>query len=202
MDFLPRIQPPVGHHSQFINLQQPVNLILKEKVLSLTGDAFDIKVDPGNGQAPFPICKVDPSLLTSKKSFYDMQGTQLFELRKEHFHLVHEYMKLVDANGQKFGEFKKNFKVGFGSKFTITLTSPSGATQVLVMEGNWRDSVAEIKLEGTGSVCARIHRKSMLKSLSTFLFDQNSYMVTVAPGVDQVVVAAMCIVFDEWENEA
>lgn len=95
-----------------------------------------------------------------------------------------------------------SFSVGFGSKFTITFTSPSGATQVLVMEGNWRDSVAEIKLEATGAVCARIHRKSKLKSLSTFLFDQNTYVVTVAPGVDQVAVAAMCIVFDEWENEA
>lgn len=110
MDHLPAINPPVGHHSQFINPQQSVNLILKEKVLSLTGDAFDIKVDPGNGQAPFPICKVDPSLLTSKKSFSDMQGRHLFDLRKEHFHMVHEYMKLVDGNGEKFCEFKKNFK--------------------------------------------------------------------------------------------
>lgn len=109
MDHLPPVNPPVGHHSHFINPQQSVNLILKEKVLSLTGDAFDIKVDPGTGQAPFPICKVDPSFLNTKKSFSDMQGRHLFDLRKEHFHLVHQYMKLVDGKGEKLCEFKKNF---------------------------------------------------------------------------------------------
>lgn len=101
------------------------------------------------------------------------------------------------------GQLLNNPAVGFGSKFTITFTSAAGAAeQTLVMEGNWRDSVAEIKLEGSGLVCVRVQRKSAFKSLSTFLFDQQTYLVTVAPGVDLAAAAAMCIVFDEWENEA
>ncbi|CAN8105500.1 unnamed protein product [Discula destructiva] len=194
---LARIDPPIGRH--FTAHQQPVNLILKEKVMSLTGDAFDIKQDPGTGQDPFPIFKVDPSFLTSKKEFVGMDGRKIFDLRKDRLHLVHDYYKLEDENG-KFCEIKKHFKV-LGTKYTITFTSPTGAEQVLVMEGNWRDAVAEIKLEGTNTVCASIKRKSAFKSLSTFLFDQQTYMVTVAPGVDLAAVAAMCIVFDEWENE-
>lgn len=78
--------------------------------MSITGDAFDIKIDPGNGQEPQPIFKVDPSWITSKKSFFDMQGNHQFDLKKEYFHLVHEYMKLVDAEGNKFCEVKKNVK--------------------------------------------------------------------------------------------
>lgn len=89
-----------------------------------------------------------------------------------------------------------------GSKFTITFTSPTGQEQVLMMEGNWRDSVADIKHEATGAVCVRVQRKSAFKSLSTFLFDQQTYKVTVAPGVDLAAAAAMCVVFDEWENDA
>lgn len=93
--------------------------------------------------------------------------------------------------------------MGFGSKFTITFSSPGGAgEQVLVMEGNWRDSTAQIKHEASGQVVAQVHRKSAFKSLSTFLFDQQTYMVTVAPGVDFAALAAVSIVFDEWENEA
>lgn len=69
------------------------------------------------------------------------------------------------------------------------------------MEGNWRDSTAQIKHEGSGQVCAEVHRKSAFKSLSTFLFDQQTYMVTIAPGVDYGAIAAICIAFDEWENE-
>ncbi|KAF3763407.1 hypothetical protein M406DRAFT_357075 [Cryphonectria parasitica EP155] len=201
MSALHPVNPPVGR-LDFVNAQQETTIILKEKVLSLTGDAFDIKVDPRNGRDPYPVLKVDPSLLTSKRAFFDMTGNHLFDLKKEHLHLVHEYMKLIDVNGEKFCEIKKNLKVGFGSKFTITFTQPGGAEQVLVMEGNWRDSVAEIKREGSGEVCAVVHRKSAFKSLSTFLFDQNTYSVTVAPGVDYAAIAAVCIVFDEWENDA
>lgn len=105
---LPPVQPPFGR-PQHIDPHAEVRLILKEKVMSLTGDAFDITMDPGNGQPPRPIFKVDPSLLTSKKAFFDMQGNHQFDMKKEHFHLVHQYMKLVDAEGNKFCEVKKNF---------------------------------------------------------------------------------------------
>lgn len=70
------------------------------------------------------------------------------------------------------------------------------------MDGNWRDSTADIRSEANGQVAARVQRKSALKSLSTLLFDQQTYMVTVAPGADAAVIAAVCIAFDEFENEA
>lgn len=114
MTHLTPINPPIGC-TQFINTQQQVKLVLKEKVLSITGDAFDIILDPQNGQNPYPIFKVDPSLLTSRKSFYDMQGNHLFDLKKEHFHLVHSYFKAVDPNGKKFFEVKSGFQREFSS---------------------------------------------------------------------------------------
>lgn len=102
---LGRINPPIGRH--FLDHDYPVELIIKEKVLSLTGDAFEVKQNPGTGQNPFPIFKISPSMFTSKKEFLGMDGKKLFHLRKEHFHL-HDYMKLEDENG-KFCEMKKNF---------------------------------------------------------------------------------------------
>lgn len=89
--------------------------------------------------------------------------------------------------------------VGLGSKFTISFTDPK---QTLIMEGNWRDSTAEVKDEDTGAICATIHRKSAFKSVSTFLFDQNTYSVTVAPRVDYAAIAAACVAFDQWENDS
>lgn len=189
----------------------------------MTGDAFDIKIDPGNGQEPRPIFKVDPSWITSRKSFFDMQGNHLFDLKKEHFHFVHQHMKLVDKDGNKFCEVKKNLKrefipgmtshtfvcrcyaeheqVGFGSKYTVTMSSPNAGDQVLIMEGNWRDSIAQVKHEASGQVIAEVRRKSAFKSLSTFLWAQQTYMLTVAPGVDYAALAAVAIVFDECEND-
>lgn len=109
MAYLQPVSPPIGC-TQFINPQQQVKLILREKVFSLTGDAFDIQLDPQNGSKPYPVFKVDPSLLTSRKSFYDMQGNHLFDLKKEHFHLVHSYFKAVDPQGNKFFEVKSGFQ--------------------------------------------------------------------------------------------
>lgn len=108
MGHLHPVVPPIGC-TQFINPQQEVKLILKEKVVSITGDAFEVNIDPQNGQKPYPIFKVDPSLLTSKKAFYDMQGTHIFDLKKEHFHLVHSYFKAVDPQGNKILEVKSGF---------------------------------------------------------------------------------------------
>lgn len=109
MDTLPALPAPLGRlDEQFLNPQRATTLILKEKIFSLTGDAFEIKLDPGNGREPYPVLKVDPSILTSKRAFSDMSGRHLFDLKKEHFHPVHEYMKLVDAEDNKFCEMKKH----------------------------------------------------------------------------------------------
>jgi uncharacterized protein YxjI len=67
------------------------------------------------------------------------------------------------------------------------------------MNGNWLDSVAEIVDEATGSVVARIDRK-LFRGRDVF-FGQQTYAVLVAPGVDMALIAAMCICFDEKNNE-
>jgi uncharacterized protein YxjI len=69
------------------------------------------------------------------------------------------------------------------------------------MKGNWRDSTAEILDETRGAVVARITRKSAFKSFTTFATGQNEYGLTVAPGVDFALMAALCVVFDEFNNE-
>lgn len=109
MGHLQPIYPPMGC-TQYINPQNEVKLILKENILSVTGDAFDVQIDPQDGQNPYPVFKVDPSFITSKKAFYDMQGNHLFDLRKEHFHLVHKTFKAVDPQGNKFFEVKSGIQ--------------------------------------------------------------------------------------------
>ena len=68
------------------------------------------------------------------------------------------------------------------------------------MTGNWFDSAADILDESTGFVAARIDRK--LLSGRDIIFDQQTYAVQVAPGVDMALMAAMCICLDEKNNES
>lgn len=66
------------------------------------------------------------------------------------------------------------------------------------MNGNWLDSV-EIVHEATGAVVAHIDRK-LFRARDLF-FGQQTYAVLVAPGVDMALIAAMCICYDEKNNE-
>lgn len=67
------------------------------------------------------------------------------------------------------------------------------------MKGNWIDSKADIVDESTNAVVAQIDRK--LLSGRDIFFDQQTYAVIVAPGVDMALIAALCICFDEKNNE-
>ncbi|KZM24766.1 uncharacterized protein EKO05_0003449 [Ascochyta rabiei] len=194
MAHLPQVPSPVGIFPQFF-ARGPETLVLKEKVLSLTGDDFHIKLANGT-----PILRVEGKVLSlsGRKKVFDEQGNHLFDIVKEHFH-IHTTFRVDDANGKKIMEVRSGFKL-IGSKATATFTSQSGKQEVLTMRGNWFDTTADITDEAQGNVVvARINRK--LLSGKDIFFGQQTYGVTVAPGVDMALVAALCICLDEKNNE-
>lgn len=106
--------PPLPHQIGVFDhcvARQTETLILREKVLSLSGDSFEIKL--ANGQ---PILQVRGKAMSisGRKSIYDMSNTHLFDLVKEHFHL-HTTFAAEDPQGNKFFEVKSKF----ASKFPI-----------------------------------------------------------------------------------
>jgi len=169
-------------------------LVLREKVMSLTGDSFEIKF--ANGQ---PFIKVEGKVMSisGRKTVRDMQGQHLFDICKEHFH-IHSTYGVEDASGKKIMEVKSKFQL-MGSKAVATFTSHTGKAESLVMKGNWFDTAADIVEEGTGVVVARIDRKVL--SGRDMLFGQQTYALAVAPGVDKALMVGMCICMDEKNNE-
>lgn len=67
------------------------------------------------------------------------------------------------------------------------------------MKGNWLDTSADIVEDSTGAVAARIDRKVF--NAREALLGQQTYHLTVAPGVDVALLVAMCICLDEKQNE-
>jgi uncharacterized protein YxjI len=185
---------PVAIFDQFI-AQQTETLALKEKVLSLSGDSFDVKL--ANGQ---PIFQIKSKLMSfrGRKSVFDTAGNHLFDIVKEHLH-IHTTFAAEDPNGKKLLEVKSSFSL-VGSKTIATFTSPrTGSTETLKMKGNWLDTKVDIVNEATGVVVARVDRK-LWRGREVF-FDQQTYAVMVAPGVDLALIAALCVCFDEKNNE-
>ncbi|KAF7562345.1 hypothetical protein G7046_g1778 [Stylonectria norvegica] len=184
----------IGIFPQYI-ARQTETLILREKVLSLTGDSFEIKL--ANGQ---PILRVEGKLMSisGRKSVYDMNNQHLFDINKEHLH-IHSTYAVSSPDGTKLMEVKSGFKL-IGSKATATFTPPKGQTEILVMNGNWASYSAEIIDEQSQSLVGRIDRK--LLSGKDLLFGQQTYALSVAPGVDMALMAALCICMDEKNNES
>ncbi|KAM6528850.1 hypothetical protein FALCPG4_009804 [Fusarium falciforme] len=191
-----QLQPAPRQVGVFPNLiaRQTETLVLKEKVLSLTGDSFDIKL--ANGQ---PILKVEGKLLSisGRKSVYDMQGNHLFDIVKKLLN-IHTTFHVESPQGQVLMEVKSSFKL-LGSKATATFTSSDGKQDVLEMKGGWLDYAADIMDKTTGTAVARIDRK--LLSGKDIFFGQQTYALVVAPNVDMALMAALCICMDEKNNE-
>jgi uncharacterized protein YxjI len=108
---LPQLQTAphqVGIFPSFI-ANQTETLVLREKVMSLSGDNFDIKL--ANGQ---PILKVEGKVMSisGRKKVYDMNGNHIFSIVKEHFH-IHTTYVVEDPRGLKLMEVKSSFQRAF-----------------------------------------------------------------------------------------
>ena len=92
---LPPARQKIGVFGNYLAQQDFNTLVLKEKVMSLSGDSFDIRMKE-TGQ---PIIKVQGELIGSKKTATDSEsGQHLWTLGREYMHL-HTTYALKDATG-------------------------------------------------------------------------------------------------------
>lgn len=96
---------PVAIFEQFVS-KEPQTLVLKEKVFSVSGDSFDIKLASGE-----PLLKVHGAWvsLSGRKKIEDVNGKHLFDIVKEHLHLRTTYA-IEDPHHKKICEVKNNLK--------------------------------------------------------------------------------------------
>ncbi|KAF1834774.1 DUF567-domain-containing protein [Decorospora gaudefroyi] len=188
------VPQPIGLFPQFF-AAAPETIIMKEKVLSLSGDTFHIKLANGT-----PVLQVQGKVMSmsGRKKMCDMNGNHLLTIAKELFHM-HSLYVVEDASGQRVMEVRSSIKL-MGSKATATFTSKNGKKESLTMRGDFFDTQADILDEAQDNlVIARIDRK--LLSAKDIFLGQQTYGVQIAPGVDIALVAALCICLDEKNNE-
>ncbi|KAF4768835.1 hypothetical protein HAV15_008522 [Penicillium sp. str.  len=187
------VAEPIAIFEQYIS-KEPQTIVLKEKVLSVSGDSFDIKL--ANGE---PFLKVQGAWvsLSGRKKVEDAHGKHLFDIVKELLHIRSTYA-IEDTHRKKICEVKSSLTL-IGSKATASFTDNNGKAVTLKMKGGWFDHTADIVDEKSGQTVARIDRK--LLSGRDLVFGQQTYAVVVAPGVDAALIAALCICFDEKNNE-
>ncbi|KAI1411794.1 DUF567-domain-containing protein [Hypoxylon sp. FL1857] len=192
----PQLAPfprPLGIFAPFI-ARQTETLVIKEKVVSLSGNSFDITL--ANGQPIFKV-KGESMTLSSRMNVMDMSGNLLFCIRKKHL-TIHTTYYAENPNGEEIFEVRSKFKL-IGSRFIGHFTSASGQQEELIMEGDFTDTSADIKDEASGQAVASIYRDRW--NAREFLGGQQTYNVTIAPNVDMAIIVAMCICMDMKNNE-
>ncbi|KAJ6128298.1 hypothetical protein N7471_009515 [Penicillium samsonianum] len=187
------VAEPIAIFEQFV-AKEPQTLVLREKVLSVSGDSFEIKL--ANGETFLKVQGAWVSL-SGRKKVEDAHGKHLFDIVKELLH-IHSTYAIEDTHHKKICEVKSNLRL-LGSKATASFTDSNGKAVTLSMKGGWFDRTADIVDNKSGQTVARIDRK--LLSGRDLVFGQQTYAVVVAPGVDAALIAALCICFDEKNNE-
>ncbi|KAI0157198.1 DUF567-domain-containing protein [Xylariaceae sp. FL1272] len=185
----------LGLFANFV-ARQPEVLALKEKVMSLSGDSFDIKL--ANNQPIFQV-KGESFSLSNRQHFCDMAGNELFTLRKKLVALHTTYYAEEPNTEKVLFEVKSRFNIG-GTKMICTFKNQfTGKEETLMVKGNFFDTKADITDEATGQPVATIDRKFF--NASEILTGQDTYAVKVAPNVDMAIIAAMCICVDNKKEQ-
>ncbi|PWN51074.1 hypothetical protein IE53DRAFT_329096 [Violaceomyces palustris] len=185
---LPPSPVPIGVFPHFTQHQQQLALKIRERKVSFTGD--DIAVT--DAISKLKVFEVEGKVmsLSGRKVIKDSGGNDLFVLRKKHLAIHSTFQGLDPKTDKVLFTVKSSFS--FGTKLTATFPNVAGdgSETELILKGDILDRKAEICTSG-GVPVARIAR-SFLNG-GEVLFDQQTYVLTVAAGVDAALLTAICI---------
>ncbi|ORY32262.1 tubby C-terminal-like domain-containing protein [Naematelia encephala] len=185
------IHPPLGMHPQYC-VNVPTTLVLKEKAFSFSGDDFAVKDSNG---IPVVHCKGKAFSFRDRKVITDNNGNLLFHLRNKMI-AIHKTFIAEDEQERELFRVKK--RLAIGTKMEATFVNQStGQPVTLELRGDMWGGSADLSMGGMP--VAQISRK--LFNARELFVDKQTYFVTVAPGVDLALIAAICICFDEAKNE-
>ena len=116
---LPPVRQPIGVFGNYFAQPGFTTLVLKEKVMSLSGDSFDIRMRE-TGQ---PIITVQGKMIGSKKTATDSETNQhLWTLGREYMHL-HTTYTIKDSNGAVVMEVRSGLFTSELCPFSLSLLS-------------------------------------------------------------------------------
>ncbi|GMK58095.1 hypothetical protein CspeluHIS016_0501270 [Cutaneotrichosporon spelunceum] len=186
------VNPPVEVYDQYV-ARQVTTLCLKEKTWSMSGDDFSIA--DANTRQTILKCHGKSMSLHDRKKIKTPEGKVLYNMRDKMLS-IHKTTVAEDEHGREVLKVVKKWSAG--SKLSATAVDKNGQEQTLVLHGDMYGASANIELKN-GPHLAHISRK--LLGATEIIADKQTYFVSIAPGVDISLIVAVCICFDEAEND-
>ena len=178
---------------------KPVTLILRENLMSFSGDDFTIKDTEG---VSYFKCEGKALNIRDKKTIYDLNGTPILNIRNAILFLKGR-MKVYAGKDDKKTLASIIPKTSIHSrKYIISFYNISEEKEeTLDMKCDFFSHSCGIfygkEKEGSPMVC-KIIKKIDARSLLT---NKDNYYVEVAPGIDAALMVAIAICFDELKND-
>lgn len=183
---------PLGIFSKYTRHRKELALKIDEKPSA--GNNFDI-TDAASGTTIF---RVNGRILSmrSRKDITDCRGEPLMTLSKKPWHIPPTLEAKEPDSAASLFTIKSS--LGFGARLDITYHSiETGMDEQLRLKGDFFKRKAKITTD-TGRVIGRISRKFF--NAGELQIHRHSYILTVAPGVDAALLAALCVALDEKAN--
>ncbi|OUM62292.1 hypothetical protein PIROE2DRAFT_51723 [Piromyces sp. E2] len=185
----------IGTESRFL-APQPVTLVLKEHVLSFSGDDFSIKDTYGT---TYFKCKGKYMTIHDRKNLYDIYNNPIITM-KENISIRFKQTLNDPKDNHKIASIKKTSMLSFRSLTVKFFNKATNKKEILTVKGDFVSLSCGIYY-GNGSrapMIARVSKKFGAKSLFT---SKDSYYLEIAPNVDMALMVALAIIFDEFKHD-
>ncbi|TXT15265.1 uncharacterized protein COLE_01458 [Cutaneotrichosporon oleaginosum] len=166
-------------------------MAMTERLLSFSGDDYSI-INSENQETLMSV-KGKVFSFHDRKKIYDPDGNMLYNMSDKKLSTGEAFV-VEDAKGMDVLSIKKKWS---RSKLVAYLLQDGDERQITLSGDFWGGS-ANIK-DWEGRALAHIARDVV--NVNEAAADQQTYFVTVAPGVDLALIACVCLAFDETENE-
>lgn len=170
---------------------EPVDLVLKEKVFSLGGDGFTITDHAGNG-----VFSVKGSFMSmsERKTLKDMEGGAIATLG-EAFISLHKTQKVFDPDGNLLFALKKKSMIQLLSSNMEVFLNDDNNQPDFEIKGNFHAKDFTVTHVATNQEVAKITRESF--NARNFITGQDTYVVQVPTGGDVAFAILVAIAADE-----
>lgn len=175
--------------------QQRTEFKVKEKMFSLSGDGFSIK-EVQSGQSYFKVKGNALALISEKKTLLDANGNPVYTLKEAPISLRGR-MHIADASSKQdvITLRKKGFIPGLGtSTVQCWMGSQDDGDPYMEVKGNILRKSFNVTEVASGRTICSVKRKTTVQSL---LLENDSYVVSVEPGVDAALMVVLAVALDE-----
>jgi len=192
------LQSPVVITEKRFCLDHPVTLILKEKILTLSGDDFNIK---DTNDVSYFKCKGKAFSFNDKKVLYDLNDEPILNISHKVFSASGKKTVYRGSNDTERLLSIVNENIFSKTKQTVTykdLTTNKFETIEMKCDFFGFDcSIYKGRQKNGGPLLCRIHKKVDSKIFTS----SENYVVEIQPNVDIAAMVALAIVFDEIKND-